>query len=187
MISTTRRLPSTEPASNRISEDRISEEQAQFYLKLILYSTMFPFTAKHSERDVSADISRDHTELRRDFLDKMSYLCDIQKSGPTVTAAALQKKRGSIILWLAANEGIRPEVKAFVDLTMDRLRAVNPETSTQTGTAILQDALGKGEQRFSFYLNKMVISARECRDRLDRLKDDKAGKCCTWREPIVYC
>lgn len=81
------RLPPTEPLS-----DRVSEEQIQFYLKLVLYSTISHFKAGHSERDVSINIPREHSDLRRDFLDQLSYLCDIEKSGATVTAAAMQRE-----------------------------------------------------------------------------------------------
>lgn len=169
--------PAQNPPPTEPSSDRLSDDQVEFYLKLILYSTISPFKAKHSERGMSIKISGDYSELRRDFLDKLSYLCDIHKSGATVTAAAMQqKKRVSNILWLAANEGIRPEVKVFVELAMERLRAVNFEKSEDTTNAILQDAVGKGEQRFLFYRAKVLGFAKQCRDKLDGLKKDKESE-----------
>jgi hypothetical protein len=134
-----------------------------------------PFKAKHSERDISSNIPGDRAELRRDFLDKLSYLCDIDKSGATVTAAAMRKEYAFNVLYLAANEGIKPEVKNFVELTMKRLRAVSLEKSEGTANAILQDAIGKGEQRFLFYRTKMLGFAKQCREGLQKLKQDKEG------------
>jgi hypothetical protein len=47
-------------------------------------------------------MSRDRTtdtvcNIRRDFLDSFTYLCDIQKSGSTVTASAFQKSSAGSI------------------------------------------------------------------------------------------
>lgn len=169
--------PAQPPSPTEHSSDKLLDDQVEFYLKLILYSTISPFKAKHSERGMSVKISGDHLELRRDFLDKLSYLCDIHKSGATVTSAAMQqKKRFSNILWLAANESIRPEVRIFVELTMERLRAVNFETSEDTANAILQDAVGNGEQRFLFYRTKMLGFAKQCRDKLDALQEEEEGE-----------
>lgn len=162
---------------NEPSADRISDNQTDFYLKLILYSTISPFKAEHSERGMSVEVSGANTELRRDFLNRLSYLCDINKSGATVTAAATQQKRANFhILWLAANEGIRPEVRLFVDVTMERLRAVDLESMENTANAILQDAVGQGEQRFQFYRAKMLGFAKVCRDMLSGAQEDQAGE-----------
>jgi hypothetical protein len=54
------------------SADGLSDDQVEFYLKLILYSTIAPFKAKHSERGLFVENSGSHTELRRDFLDRLS-------------------------------------------------------------------------------------------------------------------
>lgn len=159
--------------------ERTSNDQDAFYLKLILYSTISPFKAKHSDRGTSAELPSATTELRRDFLDRLSYLCDVDKSGATVTAAAMQYKNANFnVLWLAANEGIRDEVKSFVETTMERLRAVDAENSDNTRNAILQDAVGKGEQRFQFYRNKMLGFAKQCRDELDGPTEDEACELC---------
>jgi hypothetical protein len=55
-----------------------------------------------------------HKELRRSFLDGISYLCDVNPQGSTVTAGALNKVSSGAILHLAANEGVTQSVHQFI-------------------------------------------------------------------------
>lgn len=137
---------------------------------------MSPYQGRHSEQDVSVDISGDHTELRRNFLDKIAYLCDTAKLGGTVTAAAMQKERGFSILHLAANEDIKLEVRSFILRTLEKLRGVISDTSEIIMKDVLLDALPLAKQRIVFYQEQMLGFADQSRKKLKKMAVDERGK-----------
>lgn len=140
----------------------VGNQDGFFYSKLLLFSLISPFRAEHDQRDDTGSIPEDECRLRRDFLDKISYLCDVEKSGSTVTAAALREVPAFNILWLASNEGVRPGVGAFVDRILQLIRKVNVENREETENIILRDALDMASHRINFYRSKMRAFAKAC-------------------------
>ena len=70
------------------SSDQIFRSATRnMYPKLALLEALAGFKDSYKRRGRSDDVI---CEARRDFLDSFAYLCDVEKGGATVTAAALQ-------------------------------------------------------------------------------------------------
>ena len=115
-------------SAREASSDEHSALELEFNLKLLLFGVMAEYNGLHLEREAEQDSARSSEgELRRNFLDKISYLCDTDKGGKTVTAGALEKLLHGNVLWLAANEGISEEIKGFAEWILDQLRTLTSE------------------------------------------------------------
>lgn len=105
-------------------------------------------------------------ELRRSFLDGVSYLCDIRPNGGTVTAAAIRKfykkKEIQARLYLAANETIPDEVFGFVVKMLRDLEDMTPDNRGQKEEKILREALLLGQQRVEHYHKKFLYHFKRC-------------------------
>lgn len=147
-----------------------------FYLKLLLLSVVTPYTGTHTERE---DASNSPTKLRQEFLDKFAYLCDVEKGGATVTAAAIrktQKQVSSNELWLAANEGIRPEVHDFAKRTLALLKTTSEINRALVEEVILRDAIETGIKRIEFYCKMMIAFEKICRNKVQISRQDSDCK-----------
>jgi hypothetical protein len=133
------------------------------YPKLALLEALASFKDGYKQRGRSSD---DICEARRDFLDSFAYLCDVEKGGTTVTATALQKLLHSNILWLAANEGIRRDVKTYADSILQKLRGVESGNQVQVQDDILRLAVQNCSVRIKYYKSIMQKYARNCRMQL---------------------
>ena len=153
-----------------------TSEEHDIYQRLLLLHFLGPFHGKYSERQFKETNSKySVVELRRSFLESISYLCDIEKGGATVTSAALQKLLYSNILWLGANEGIRPNIERFVQSVLDRVKDINHENRETVEKSILHDAVKLAHQRMEFYRIKMVKFSKECRALLKETGLDSQG------------
>ncbi|KAK8912657.1 hypothetical protein VCV18_012336 [Metarhizium anisopliae] len=98
----------------------------ELYPRLALFEALARFKSRSERRTPSSD---EVVETRRAFLDSFAYLCDVQKGGATVTAAGLQKLPESNILWLAANEGVRNDIKIYAENILLKLKNLNPDAN----------------------------------------------------------
>lgn len=136
-------------------------------LKLLLYSLLNTYKDIPRDRDSAAagDIEaggNKTTELRRSFLDNVSYLCDNRKHGGTVTAAALRRNGKhrifphSSTLYIAANEGIQTRVQKFARYLPHALGNINSTNFEQIEGDVLDGAITLATQRIAFYKEKMT-------------------------------
>ena len=144
----------------------------KLYPRLGLFEALAKFKDNHKRRETSGEII---CEARRDFLDSFAYLCDIEKGGGFVTATGLQKLPLGNILWLAANEGVREDVKLYAESILQRLKKVTPETRLAVRDDIFQLVVEKSLPRVAFYTSEMQKYARNCRMQLRRVMRDETG------------
>lgn len=149
------------------------EVDKELYPKLILLKTLAPFKDGPSGRDASDDATSEH---RRNFLDAFAYLCDIKKGGLTVTAAALQKVNNNVVLWLAANEQIRPDLLDFAKDVLERLKSTDGTNRKEIEEEILQLVVSKGTRRIKFYRAKMASYSNVCCNLLGSESDADLGE-----------
>jgi hypothetical protein len=150
----------------------LEEADREFYPQLLLFKILASFKGQPTPRHASANAIQ---ERRRKFLDSFSYLCDTEKGGATVTAAALQRLLNGNILWLAANEGVRPDIKDYAFEMLERLKGVRLADRKIVEDEILSLAIQKGTQRIEFYKEKMRKFAVECRMDLRKEPRDSEG------------
>jgi hypothetical protein len=142
------------------------------YPKLALFEALAGFKDDYKRRGRSDDVI---CEARRDFLDSFAYLCDVEKGGATVTAAALQKLHHSNILWLAANEGIRRDVKVYTESILQMLKVVESGNQVEVQDDILRLAVQNCHSRLNYYKGVMQRYARNCRMQLRQEMGDDIG------------
>jgi hypothetical protein len=66
--------------------------ELEFNLTLLLFGVPVEYNGPHLKREAEKDSDNtSEVELRRHFLDKISYLCDTDKGGPTVTSGSMGK------------------------------------------------------------------------------------------------
>lgn len=153
--------------------EKIQEVEAKkLYPRLALLKALSGFKDKHKPRQRSEDLK---CEARRNFLDSFAYLCDVQKGGNTVTATALQQRPYSDFLWLAANEGIRDDIRVYATNILVHLR-----TATLGNQSIIQDtifrlAVEKCKPRIQFYRENVQKYATNCRMSLRHREKDDTG------------
>jgi len=145
----------------------------ELYPRLALFEALARFKDKHERR---APCNDDIVEARRAFLDSFAYLCDVQKGGATVTAAGLQQLPHSNILWLAANEGIRSDIKTYADTILSKLWTVDPSNQNDVEDDIFQLAVEKCRSRIVLYKDKMQNHARNCRMQLRNETQNESGE-----------
>jgi hypothetical protein len=94
--------------------DALTEIKQKLIQRLVFAESLFHYKDRHESRD-RCDELEPQVKLRREFENGFAYICDVERSGKTVTASALQACRSFNLLWLAANEGIRPDIKAYAE------------------------------------------------------------------------
>lgn len=154
-------------------EQILSDVKKTFYPRLILYGAIAEFHSGIKQSQPSTDPV---TNSRRHFLDSFSYLCDFEKGGKTVTAAALQKLPRGNILWLAANEGIRHDVEAYARDICRSLINMEPESKPVVRDHIFQRAVQFCTPRLAFYKGLLRKHARNCRMQLGIERQRQEGR-----------
>ncbi|KLU90823.1 hypothetical protein MAPG_10674 [Magnaporthiopsis poae ATCC 64411] len=153
--------------SNSPAEPIWQHAQEKLYPRLVLFGALSPFKAEHSRRNKSDD---ETCEARRNFLDGFAYLCDVEKGGGTVTAAMLQKLKASNnnVLWLAANEGIRPDVEAYAHALLQKLSNLEFENEREVREDIFRLVIENTRPRLQFYQGAAQRYATRCQVELKK-------------------
>jgi hypothetical protein len=149
----------------------------KLYPRLSLFELLAKFKDEFQSREHAPD---EVCEERRNFLDSFAYLCDVKKGGSTVTADALQKLLRGNILWLAANEGISPDVKVYAEKILKRLKEVEPGTEISIRDHIFKLVVRQCQPRVKFYRDKVKEHAKRFGMELQRgpLDDNGAVQAC---------
>ncbi|OKL61709.1 hypothetical protein UA08_02335 [Talaromyces atroroseus] len=100
-------------------------------------------------------------ELLQGYLIGVSYLCDIEKGGNTVTAAALSN---DLELYLAANNDLHPKIQSFISrVVLEELRTDSVESRHKVAERILREAVQRAGKRMEFYFRKLKDIWGKCR------------------------
>jgi hypothetical protein len=102
-------------------------------------------------------VACDLTELRREFLDAVAYLCDTEKTGPSCTAAALeQDAHGKYTLWIAANDNKHAEAaRGMAEELVEILNGVTNHNRVDIEAELLRFCVGKAGGRINNYQTRM--------------------------------
>ena len=106
-------------------------------------------------------------ELRRRFLDSLSYICDYQKGGDTTTA--IGAAASPFCYYVASNKTPQEKVKTFLESVfsqleqiydMDDIECINMEKE------LLESCARFSEQRIRTYWKFLQLSMAECSENL---------------------
>ncbi|KAI5812961.1 hypothetical protein BZA77DRAFT_322726 [Pyronema omphalodes] len=163
--SSTQSEPAADAPNNPTASEQalipISPKQhRRFFLAALLLHTLNPIRGErrrrqnlpHDLHDISHDILRDR------FLDAVAYICDKEKGGNTVAAAALQDDPGGPILVLASNSVITDKTLAVLKDIFRLMRSVEFETAKPDEKKKLEDDIVRklaelGRSRLKDYQN----------------------------------
>lgn len=114
----------TQPSSkHRVRSER---PMARFYEPLVLLHCLGATRGDHV-RSTMIPESEDQSiiELRRRFLDDLSYVCDYEKGGERVTAIAIEDTPQRYVFWLASNANPSEKLTRFLREVLDTLRRIS--------------------------------------------------------------
>jgi hypothetical protein len=103
-------------------------------------------------------------ELRRRFLNSLSYICDYQKGGDTITAIGAAAGPG---YYVAGNKTPQEKVRTFLKLVFSRLEQmynVESRERLKMERELLELCASFSEQRIQTYWRFLQVSMAECRD-----------------------
>ena len=154
------------PHPHRDPHDKLIK---RFYEPLVLQHVLGSTRGDHIPRlppDVQDAEEMDSISLRRDFLDKLAFVCDYEKGGATVTAIALQQTPAAVIFWVAANEGVGSQVKPFLETILSSLEKLHSKPAEsvikEAEDKIFQCAVEFGKLRIKAYLKCMKERLDKC-------------------------
>jgi hypothetical protein len=94
----------------------------RFYEPLLLLHALGQVRGARIKPELNFDTSgQNHQKIRRSFADGIAYISAYEKGPDYVTASALEKSPQGIIVWLAANADIKPEVITFLESVLEDL------------------------------------------------------------------
>jgi hypothetical protein len=143
----------------------LKDEEVDLYENLKLLHALDPFQGLNhvNRQDKKCDDRYTSQELRRSFLDGISYLCDIDPQGGTVTAGAMCEVSPNALLYLAANESIKARVRKFVKWVLQVLKDVSMNNRQEQEEKILRRAVKNAHLRMDSYRRKMLFHLQKCR------------------------
>jgi hypothetical protein len=154
------------PSDSKVQNDKRKRLLHRFFEPLVLLYVLDRTQGAHLARPTSERLPLDELtvqELRRCFLDSLSYLCDFEKGGDTVTAIAV----GSVPLkyYVSCNKTPKKDVKVFLRPLFTRLASVYERDSqqrTELEDEILEYCVGWSGERLSTYWKSLQASFEKC-------------------------
>ena len=142
----------------------------RFYEPLVLLYVLDRTQGDHLARPTSDSSPREQLtppELRRRFLDALSYVCDFEKGGDTMTAIYVAS--APLTYYIACNKTPGKKVTDFIRSLLARLASIyrqNFQQRTDEESDILGDCVGFGEKRLKTYWKLLQEPLTKCRDAL---------------------
>lgn len=141
----------------------------RFYEPLVLLFALDRVQGDHlyseSDRLPLDDIT--DKELRRRFLNSLSYICDYQKGGDTTTAIGAAVS--PLCYHVASNKTPREKVKTFLEFIFSRLEQIydmDYEGRINVENEILQSCVRFSEQRIRTYWRFVQLAMADCDETL---------------------
>lgn len=104
----------------------------RFYEPLVLLGVLDPTRGAHRP-DLIIDRGLDEpSKLWRNFLDQLSWLCDSDAGGDTVTSVAAQKTIQHPCFWVASNSRSRGSARDHLEWLFSRLKPLYTATPVST-------------------------------------------------------
>jgi hypothetical protein len=157
--------------NSRVQDGKRTKLLHRFYEPLVLLYVLDRTQGDHisrqdPERLASGEISL--PELRRRLLDSLSYVCDFDKGGDTITAIAAS---APLTYYVASNKNPAEEVVPFLRRLLARLGELydfDPQRLRESESSILDYCVNFSEMRVRTYWKFLGESLTRCRgDPLD--------------------
>jgi hypothetical protein len=136
----------------------------RFYEPLVLLKVLDPTRGAHRPDLITERGLDGKSKLWRDYLDQLSFICDFDKGGDTVTAVAAQQTNQAPIYWLASNSNSREKARdhlIWIFACLDRLYASSPISTAQLQDEITARCIDLSSDRIKTYLTCLLQAIRK--------------------------
>lgn len=152
--------------SSRVQDGKRKKLLHRFYEPLVLLYVLDRTQGDHilrqdPERLPSGEISLE--ELQRRLLDSLSYVCDFDKGGDTITAIAAA---APLTYYVASNDNSVEEVVPFLRsllMQLGELYDFDPQRLSEPESSILKYCVEFSEKRVKTYWKLLRDSLAKCR------------------------
>jgi hypothetical protein len=137
----------------------------RFYEPLVLLRVLDPTRGmqnSHLSQDSKPDTLQD---LRRKFLDQLSWTCDYKSGGDTVTAIAAEANPEGTIFWLAANTDPTKKVRPHLELILKQLEQsfnASEQETEELELSLTARCIEFSKDRVKYYSRKLCFFIGEC-------------------------
>jgi hypothetical protein len=152
----------------RVSNQKRNRVLHRFYEPLVLLYVLDRTQGDHLARPTYERLPLEDItakELRRRFLDSLSYICDFDKGGDTTTAIMLAD--APLTYYVACNKTPKEKVKSFLYTILTQLASVYERDSRQRmelENSILGQCTKFSEKRLELYWKSLRECLEECRN-----------------------
>ena len=118
----------------KVGKPRLDPNQRllhRFYEPLILLSILEPTRGSSNSHGTPDSSSDGHQDFWHKFLDQLSYLCDYQQGGTTVSAIAAQDTPTGSTFWLAANAASLQKALPHLEWVLRALESLHDASPTE--------------------------------------------------------
>ena len=152
----------------------------RFYEPLILLSVLDP-TRGAQRPDLITDRGLDEpSKLWRNFLDQLSWLCDSETGGDTVTAVAAQKTVDHSCFWVTANSTSRHKARKHLTWLFEQLNQLCTANSVSTNRfeeAIVAQCIKFSARRVKTYTERLLHSVEEAKRAMQETTSPEGESC----------
>jgi hypothetical protein len=131
----------------------------RFYEPLVLLRVLDPTRGAHRPDLITERGLDENSKLWRNYLDQLSFVCDSEKGGDTVTAVAAQRTNEMPIYWLASNSNSSNKARAhliWIFARLNLLYSTDPISIDQLHKEINARCIKFSSQRIKTYVTLLL-------------------------------
>ncbi|KAB8071215.1 hypothetical protein BDV29DRAFT_197576 [Aspergillus leporis] len=142
-------------AINSALLDHEEKEIRKFYQIIYLLSSLSIMTGDRIKYGLPAEQDWfSLSKFRRDIADALAYISAYAKDTDSVTAVALGKEDGKVVVWIAANQKVKAKVVGFLTEVLGRLDDIAQSPESEREDDIFDFVLDFNQMRiFRYYRN----------------------------------
>lgn len=138
----------------------------RFYDPLVLLNVIDPTRGAERPDLIKDSGFSDRSKLWRNFLDQLSWICDSETGGDTVTAIGAQKTVEFSVFWLASNSNAREKAKEHAVTVLEQLNRLIRADGTsvaQIEQEICGQCISFSFKRIKSYASQLLTAVRNAR------------------------
>jgi hypothetical protein len=157
----------------------------RFYEPLLLLNALDQMRGARIKPDVSDEnLGPNQRKIRRSLVDGLAYICAFKKHPDYVTAVALERTPQEVVIWLAANADIKPQVVGFLESVVRDLCSIarngtasqRHQTGLSVETVLLPRIIDFNKSRIQTYFKLAQTYAFVCLPIICSARES-SGKC----------
>jgi hypothetical protein len=170
------RLSIGSPKSGKPRMDPTEKLLHRFYEPLVLLRVLDPTRGVQNTGMVPDSRSDTSQDLRRKFLDQLSWTCDHRHGGDTVSAIAAEANPQGTIFWLAANTNPRQKVLPHLEWILKQLEdssSMSEHETEELENKITARCIEFSKDKVKNYCRRLCFSIQKCVEILANQSDQQ--------------